>query len=229
MIVSIHQPSYLPWLGYFEKMALSEKFVILDTVQFEKNSFDNRNKIRIKEGWCWLTVPVKTKGQFRGMNWQNLEIQNQNNWRKKHLSSIKFNYSRSPFWNNYAEELEDIYARDYERLIDINMTLIHFFRKQLGITTPLVFASEMQLVESKSDLVLEILSKLEATKYYSGALGKDYLELEKFSDVGISVDFQDYKHPEYEQRFPGFVPNMSALDLLMSMGDESKRLILNHD
>lgn len=229
MIVSIHQPSYLPWLGYFEKMASSELFVILDTVQFEKNSFDNRNKIRTSEDWCWLTVPVKTKGKSQEMTWQNLEIQNQINWRRKHFSSIKTNYGRSPFWSDYAEELEYIYDKDYERLLDINLALVHFFRKHLGITTPLVFASDMQLVETKSNLVLEILSKLEATSYYSGALGKDYLELDKFSKNDIDVEFQNYLHPEYEQRFSGFVPYMSTLDLLLCKGDESRGIILNHD
>lgn len=229
MIISIHQPSYLPWLGYFEKMALSELFVILDTVQFEKNSFDNRNKIRTSKDWCWLTVPVKTKGKFQEMNWQNLEIQNQINWRRKHFSSIKANYGRSPFWSNYAEELECIYDKHYERLLDINLAFVHFFRRHLGITTPLVFASDMQLVETKSNLVLEILVKLKATAYYSGALGRDYLELETFSKNGIDVEFQNYWHPEYEQRFPGFVPYMSTLDLLLSKGDESREVILNHD
>lgn len=226
MIVSIHQPSFLPWLGYFEKVIRSNCFVILDTVQFEKNSFDNRNKIKTKKGNLWLTIPVKTKGRFDSMTWQELEIQNAENWRKKHLKTIEMNYSKSPFFKKYKNRLFEIIDSQHNRLLDINIELLNFLFDSLEVQTKIIRASDLKIKSKKSDLVLDIVKKLDGNKYYSGALGKNYLELEKFSSNGIEVIFQDYKHPTYNQINGDFISHLSIIDLLFNEGKKSHSIIV---
>src|SRR4051812_8168590 len=113
MVVSINQPAYLPWLGYFDRIARSDLHVVLDDVQFEKNSFVNRNKVRIKDGWCWLTVPVLTKGRFRDLPINRLEISSDRNWCHKHLETIRMNYARTDYFPAHAPFLTECYARNW--------------------------------------------------------------------------------------------------------------------
>lgn len=226
MKVAIHQPTYIPWAGFFEKIAKVDLFVILDTVCFEKNSFDNRNRIGSKEGPLWLTVPVATKGKFGANSWRNIEIVNTKNWRKKHLSSIKQSYSKTPFFGSYIENITEIYSKEWSSLFDLNMTFIFFILKELGIKTEVRLASENEYRSRKSDLVLEIVEKYQGDEYFSGSLGKDYLETEKFTEKGIKVNYQDYKHPVYDQVFSPFISHLSVLDVLFHKGGDSLCTIL---
>lgn len=226
MIISIHQPAYLPWLGYFDKIAHADSFVLLDSVQFEKNSFDNRNKIRTKDGWVWLTVPVKTKGRFGNNSWLDLEIDNCSNWKDKHFKSIKMSYSKAPFWNDHEPFLASIYSREFKYLIDLNLEMLEYYVKYLNIKTQVIRASSYNFTKKKSDLVLEILEHFKATTYYSGRLGLDYLDQKSFSSQNIQLVFQNYNHPVYEQIYPGFQPFMSILDLIMMKGKQSSDFFL---
>ncbi len=219
--VSIHQPGYLPWLGYFEKIARADVHVFLDDVQYEKNSFDNRNKIRNAEGGVWLTVPVSSKGKFGSNPLNELEISNQTDWNKKHWKSIHLNYFKARHFTEHAPFFEQVYNRRWEKLIDLNLEITQYVLKVLGIQTKTVFASKIQKEGKKSDLVLSLCKTLGASTYISGTFGKDYLELEKFQKEGIQVVFQDYEHPVYNQNFPGFTPYMSIIDLLFNEGPRS--------
>lgn len=225
MIISINQPAYLPWLGYYHRIALSDAFVFLDHVQFEKNSFINRNKIRIIDGSTWLSIPVKTSGRFGNLAISNVEILN-NGWQKKHLAGIRMNYAKAPFFDFYFPEIEKLLQQEYILLAPFLFDMNTLFLKWLGIQTKVIRSSDLELQEKKSDLILEICRKLEAKTYFSGKMGINYLELPKFESSGILVKFQDYKHPVYTQRFPGFEPYMGVLDLLMNHGDQSLPIIL---
>lgn len=220
MIVSIHQPAYLPWLGYFDKIMRSDVFVYLDTVQFQKNSFQNRNKIRTADGWAWLTVPVITKGVLYTTRLREITIDNRQNWRAKHRKALDINYRKAPFYERCREYFDDCYRREWERLSDLCCDMLRFFLNALGITTRIVKSSELPaFTSSKSDLILAICRALGATAYMSGALGRDYITIGDFGAAGIEVTFQDYRHPVYRQTYPGFEPYMGIVDVLANESD----------
>jgi hypothetical protein len=220
MIVSINQPSYLPWLGYFQRIAISDIHVTLDHVQFEKNSFTNRNKIRTKDGSLMLTVPLKTKGLFGSLAINTIETSD-DYWRVKHFKSIQGAYSKAKYFKQYEPTLSKFYERPCSKLIDLIIPMNKWMMEEFDIDTRIVRSSEIQFEGTKSDLVLNICQSLNATTYLSGPMGRDYLNIDSFKDAGIKVVFHDYSHPVYEQTFAGFQSHMTALDLLLNHGPES--------
>lgn len=229
MRISINQPAYHPWPGYFARIACSDKHVILDHVQFEKNSLINRNKIRIAQGWCWLTVPVKTKGKFQSLSINTIEIDNTKNWQKKQWKTICQNYRKSPFFDKHAAWLEPFYTQKYNKLLPLLEEINTSYLEQLSIQTTTVNSSSLSLDTNKSDLVLEICKKMGATEYLSGPFGKNYLDLASFERNGINVLFHDYTPPIYTQNFQPYISHMSTLDLLMMQGDNAySRLMMDN-
>lgn len=229
MRLSINQPAYLPWLGYFNRIAISDMHVVLDQVQFEKNSAVNRNKIRTANGWNWLTVPVRTKGKFGELAINSVEIDNTSNWADKHWKAICHSYGKSPYFGRYAPYLEQLYQRPWTRLVDLMDAINHYFIDEvLALATPLKYGSTMNVDGKKSDLVLNICRELGATVYLSGPFGRDYLEHEKFEAAGIAIEYHDYVHPEYPQQYRPFEPYMSFLDLAMNCGERSRELIMTN-
>lgn len=220
MIVSIHQPNFLPWLGYFHRISVSDIHVVLDNVQFEKNSFINRNRIKTSSGWMWLTVPVLTKGRF-GENINAVLIDSRGRWQEKMWKSICLNYSRARFFKNYANTLEAILMKPWSKLVDLNVALFHYLLDALALKPRIVYASEMGLNEKKSALVLAICKNLAADIYFSGPFGRGYLEEKKFAENKIKIVYQEYRHPEYRQLFGDFVSELSVIDLLFNYGPES--------
>lgn len=214
MILSAHQPAYLPWLGYFDKIIRSDVFVILDNVQYEKNSFVNRNKIKSSNGAIWLTIPVKTKGHLDS-TLAETQIDNSFNWKRKHLNAIYLNYKKAPRFTSLYTELEKSYNIETEFLIDLCLKNLRFWMKEIGIFTNIVRLSELPINTKKSELVADICNYFKATHYISGALGKDYLEQECFK-MPIEIEFQDYQHPVYPQLWGSFIPNLSIVDFAMN-------------
>ena len=228
MIVSINQPAYLPWLGYFHRIAVSDIHVVLDHVQFEKGSFVNRNKVRTAGGWTWLTVPVRTAGRFGDLTLREVEVDDASGWRRKHAATLRQAYGRAPFFAEHAEFFEELWARPWQRLVDLCSAATGQLLDVLGIATPLVSSSDLTAGGAKDELVLAICSELGATTYLSGALGRDYLREELFADAGIAVAYQDYRHPEYAQlHAPPFEPYMAAVDLIFNCGPSSLDVILD--
>lgn len=227
MIVSINQPAYLPWLGYFHRIAISDIHIVLDHVQFEKNSFVNRNKIRTNNGWTWLTVPVKTKGRFGELPINKLEIDNSTNWRQKHWATVKQNYSKAPHFHLYSDFFEDIYRRDWNLLNDLCRETNAYILSVLDIDTKIIESSALHPQEKKSALILELCRVTSASVYYSGIMGKDYLREEEFNANGIAVRYQNFQPYPYPQLQGGeFVPFMSILDLLFNCGEKSRDILL---
>jgi hypothetical protein len=218
MIVSVHQPQFLPWLGYFEKIYRSDCFVILDTVQFKKNEFQNRNKIRTPDGWQWLTVPVGYKFPMRI---DEVPINNQSNWRRKHLQSLLANYKKAPFFDFAMPLAEQMYDQEWNRLADLNTWCVEASCKALEIDTPIRYAADFDLPDDPTGRLVELCRNLEATTYLSGSGGKGYLDTQQFESAGIDVSFQEYHHPTYPQRDDNFEPYMCILDLMMNCGPDS--------
>lgn len=225
MIVSINQPAYLPWLGYFHRIAVSDLHVVLDTVQFEKNSFTNRNRVRTREGSCWLTVPVKTTGRFGNLVIGDLKISDDPRWPAKHWATLQANYRKAPFFAEHAPFFEETYQRPWSRLNDLAGHLTAYLLEAFGITTPLVASSTLKAVGAKDELVLNLCRQTGATVYLSGPLGRDYLRAELFDAAGIEVRFHDYRHPEHRQAQPGFEPLMAAVDLLFNYGPGGREVL----
>jgi WbqC-like protein family len=225
MIVSIHQPAYLPWLGYFDRIRQSDRFVFLDTVQFQKNSFQNRNRIRTATGSQWLTVPVETKGVLYSMALSELAINNRVNWRDKHIRSIRQNYAKAPFRDRVLDHLESVYCQPWDRLADLCWAMLQHFTKQFGLGCELIRASSLPAFsERKSALIERICRHLGADEYLSGPLGRGYLDEASFAAAAIAVRYHDYQHPAYKQAYPGFEPFMAAIDGLMNVDDAASLL-----
>jgi len=229
-VVSIHQPEHLPWLGYFHKMAACDLYVILDSVQFEKHYFQNRNKIKDANspaGWTWITVPVRTRQRSDQLICE-VTIQNEiRTWRSKSFRTIQQNYGRAPHFGSMQPFLQETYEeRSWDRLIDLNLHLIEYFRKVLEIQTPTIRSSELGIKTSRTQLLLDICRATEASTYLSGPSGRDYLEVEQFRRAGINVVFHEFVHPVYDQGGDRFISHLSTIDLVANYGPESRGVLL---
>jgi len=220
------QPSYLPWIGYFEQMARADQFVFLDNVQFTRRDWRNRNKIRTRDGWAWLTVPVMQKNRYTQIL-KETRIDNSTNWNKKHCQAIKLNYSRSPFFEMYYPYFDSIYRKRWEFLIDLCYDTIWYLREVLNINGPTFKSSDLPIEGKKAGLILNICREMRATHYFTGNLARNYLSGKDFRREEIELEYQEYDCSEYPQRYPGFVSNLSLIDLLFNIGDESRNFIRN--
>lgn len=224
MIVTIHQPQFLPWLGYFDKIRRADVFVSLDTVQFKKNEFQNRNRIKTAQGWQWLTVPVRHR---HPQALRDVEINSTNAWQHKLVHAIRTNYTKSPYYDEHGAALEALLERDWHLLAPLNLATVRFLLERFGIRTPVREAAEIGASDHPTQRLVDICSHLGAEVYLSGAGGQSYLELERFEEAGIRVEFQDFTHPEYPQLYGAFEPYMSAIDLLLNAGRERSAEVLS--
>jgi hypothetical protein len=225
MILTAHQPVYMPWLGLLHKIALSDTFVIFDTVQYLKKDWNNRNKIKSSNGPIWISVPVYTKGSFT-QSLREVRIDNMVPWKRKHLKSIEISYKKSPYFDHYIPFFRELYSKEWEYLIDLNNEILKFLLDELGIDVELLHGHDLGLEGVKSDLVLDMCKKLKADTYIFGSLGKGYAEVEKFESNGIKLYFQDYRHPVYPQQFGDFISHLSIVDLLFNNGKDSLKKIM---
>ena len=228
MIVSINQPAYLPWLGYLHRIAQSDVHIVLDSVQFEKNSFTNRNKVRTAQGWLWLTVPVKTSGKFGALAIANVEIANDRDWAEKHWATLRLNYAKAPYFSEHAQFFEDVYRHTWIRLHDLAWTITSYLLQAFDIHTPIRVSSQMNAIGKKDELVLNLCQEMGATVYFSGPLGRNYLREGLFAEHDITVRYDDYHHPTYQQVYSGFETYMSALDLLFNAGPRSREILMTN-
>ena len=224
MRISIQQPEYFPWIGFFNKIINVDKTVFLDNVQFKKRYFENRNKIRSHSGWSWIKTPVLTKGKFT-QDICNVRIDNSQPWQNRLITTLRHNYQKSPYWQNNGEELCTMISAPYDRLVDFNLALIRFLIRKFRISCDYCLASSLKTKANGSDLILEICKKLVADEYLSGQDGRNYLNLSDFENHGISVTFQAFSHPEYIQKYAPFIPGMSSIDLFFNHGPTGINLI----
>ena len=225
LLLSAHQPVYLPWLGLFHKLAAADKFVIFDDVPYSKKMWYNRNIILGPNGVIMLSVPV-FYSKTEATKHKDLQIDNVTNWMFKHWRSIESSYQKSRYFSDYAGVLEKIYQRSWTHLSELNEAMLRQFMVWLGIDTPLVRASEHEFHGEKSALVLDMSQQLGARAYIFGALGRNYADTDAFLSAGIAPLFQDYKHPFYQQnRGDEFVPNLCVLDLLFREGPASGEIM----
>lgn len=223
MIAAIHQPQFLPWLGYFDKMDQAGCFVLLDNVQYKRREWQNRNRIKTPQGVQWLTVPVS--GDYLALI-SAVTVEQGDNWRHKHWETLRRSYHRAPCWEGAAASLEAFYTSPWGLLSEVNGASITWLREKLGITTPLRWASELEgLSEDPTGRLVDICRAVGAETYLSGVDGAKYMDLGQFAAAGIEVIFQHYEHPVYPQLFGDFAAQLSALDLVLNCGPQSLAIL----
>jgi len=223
VIVAVHQPNYLPYVGFFDKMRNADIFVIYDDAQFNKGDFQHRNKIRIFHGWKWLTVPVeKVAVPINKIKIRNELTRKDIIWSKVHLKDIRDNYKDAPYYTLYEGNFERIYTKNYNKLIDLNMEIINFLMDAFNIKTKLVFSSEFGFTSKSTERLVMMVEALDGDVYLSGSAGREYIDVSLFENTGIEVEFQDFSHPIYKQHYGGFISNMSAIDVLFNIGEIPK-------
>jgi hypothetical protein len=223
VIVAVHQPQYLPWLGYFDKMIQADVFCYLDNVQYKKNEWQNRNRIKTARDWQWLTVPVSYRF---GQKINEVKINNTVSWKRKHLQALITNYNKAPFFKDYIDFFEAVYSNDWEFLSELNVYLIDQICKMLNFQEKqTVLASTLSLGDDPTERLIDICKALGGDTYLSGPDGVKYMSLEQFRQKGIKVIVQAFRHPEYPQLFGEFMSHLSVVDLLFNCGPESSKKI----
>jgi hypothetical protein len=224
MILTGHQPVYLPWLGLFHKIALADLFCYFDIAQYQTKDYNNRNLIKTHSGEIWLSVPVESKNHFEKRVGEIRIVQT--GWQRKHLKSIQLAYQKSPFFGRYMPALESLLmAHSSGTLGELNLEMLRYFLGCLDIPTPIVKASNYNFEGKKSDLVLDMCVQLGADTYIFGAQGRNYADVNAFRSRGVEPRFQKYNHPSYRQLHGEFLPYMSVIDLLFNEGPSSGKLL----
>lgn len=228
MIVTIHQPDFLPWLGFFNKVIHSDLLVIGDHVQYRNHGYQNRNRIKTAKGAQWLTIPILHDGG-EAINKVKTMDKEQNGimWNDLHLRTLQVNYGKAKYYDQYIGTFEKIYRKRAALLADCNLELMNAVFDILGISISMRRTSEMTLATSKTDLIIEILQKVGGDEYISGLKGSKYMDESIFEKNGIKLLYNNYDHPVYNQQFMqhGFLSNMSIIDLLFNHGPESLDII----
>tara|TARA_R110001592_G_scaffold290216_2_gene559327 strand:- start:202 stop:915 length:714 start_codon:yes stop_codon:yes gene_type:complete len=224
-ILTGHQPEFMPWLGYLSKAKMGDVYYMLDHIQFVKEVFQNRNKIRIKNkpGWQWLNVPIKNAKKIQ--IWHDVKIDNSQPWKRKHLNAIKMSYSKAPYFNEIFPEIEQLYMGfKGDKLIDFVKIIVKYAFKKFNITTPIKYTSKIKGIKGKkSDLIISMCESCNAKTFIFGKFGNTYIEWDKF--LNVKPVFQNFNHPIYSQIHGEFIPNMSFIDLLFNHGDNSKNIL----
>ena len=221
----IRQPGYMPNLGFFKKIQSSDIFVFLDDVQFSKDSFDNRNKIKTISDFDWITVPLQRPVYGKKLN--QILISDSTNWIKKHSDLIYENYKSAPFFSSYWYEIKQILDRKFNSLIELNLNLINYFLKILEIPNETIKSSELKTSKTKTERLIEICKLLNASCYIAGKGGKNYIDETLFQKSNIDLTYENFIHPQYSQLHGNFIENLSIIDLILNEGPNSSKILKN--
>lgn len=223
--ITIHQPQFIPYLSFYNKVIQSDIYVVLDDVKATNKDFTNRNKVRAPNGESLITIPVNSKN----ININQIRIVN-DIFIKKHIKTFQNFYTKTPFFEEYFDEIAEIYqSAKWEKLIDFDMALLKWTFEKLDINVKIVYSSSLNTNCTSTDRLIEICKALDGQIYISGLGAKDYLNKVLFEENKIKLVFQNFKHPEYKQKFDPFIPNLSVIDALFNCGaDKVRKLILKN-
>jgi len=222
--VAILQSNYIPWKGYFDIIGSVDEFVLYDDMQYTKNDWRNRNKIKTQNGLQWLTIPVKQESLAQKIN---ETVITQPNWNVQHWKSLAQNYAKAPHFKAYKEQFENLYMNATQTHIsEINRYFIDAINAILGIKTVIRDSREFVLADGKSERLLALCQELGATTYLSGPAASDYLDESIFKEAGIHVEWMDYSgYQAYHQLFPPFEHGVSVIDLIFNEGENAKNFL----
>lgn len=223
IIIATHQPNYIPWLGYFYKVYQSDTFVFLDDVQFIKKGMQNYHYVKTPQGSLRLKFPVSNAS--RGALINEVVSKDELGWKKAHLKTLKFNYSKAPYFNEVIDDFTNLLENKYSNIAEMNSIIIEFISKKLGINTTFINSSKYCLTSSGESRILDICEKLKASVYYSGTGAKNYQEESNFKKNGIALKYSKFKPVIYKQLCGEFQPNVSIIDYLMHCGYDWERVL----
>lgn len=221
--VVIHQPDFIPYLGFFHRLLHADLFVVLDDVQFLRRGWHHRDQIKTPNGEKWLTIGIKRAPQNTNID---KILLNSDNWKEQHLNLIEFNYKKSKYFSEIFPYIESLYSSKFEKMIDFNMASIKILMKLFDINIPMEYSSKFQIKSKSNQLLVDILDSVDATHYLSGVGAKDYFDSTPFDEANLKVIWQDFKHPVYPQLYGEFIPYLSSIDLLFNCGIDKSREIL---
>ncbi len=232
MIVAAHQPHYLPWLGYIDKLAKADLFVVMDDLQFESQNFQNRQRVKLAQGTTWLTVPLAHGAHTDRILDKRIDCNGspRQRWQHRHWHTLRTHYGPAPYFAMYAGELAEVYTHPWTTLVDLDLHMLALARRWLGIRTPIVRSSELGLGGTKTDRLIDLCKKLGARAYLSGSGGSThYLDAERMGRSGIGVIWQEFVHPVYPQRYPrrGFTSHLGFIDLVLNCGPASRDVLFD--
>jgi hypothetical protein len=222
VLVAIHQPHYLPWLGYLHRMAQADLFIVLDHVQFERGNYQNRTPVRVNGAAHWLTVPVVQRSQKERI--VDKTIDTSQDWAAMHFETLRHAYGAAA-----TAPLKSIYETPWQRLVELDGAMLDFLRAAFGIRTPVVNSAELDVDGAKSELVLNLCKAVGADALLVGLGGsRAYLDRAAFARAGVELVLQEFHHPFYPQRGPApFIAGLSAADLLFNCGPGSRGVLLD--
>lgn len=206
------------------KLCLADIFVVADDYQFTTNHQINRTRIKTSEGPSWLTVPVLTKGS-RGTAINRIRLNNRIDWREKHLRTLFVNYTYAAYFEQYDHDLNAIYRRRWDHLVDLNLALLDFIVAAIGIKTRIVLSSELDLTGCGNDKLRQMLQRLDCAVYLAGSEFHNHLRADDYSRNGFKVEFVDDVKIKYHQQFGAFINNLSFIDLLFNEGPDCVNLL----
>jgi len=222
--VAIHQPEFLPWLGFFHKASLADALILLDDVQYRKNYFQNRNRVRTAQGWSWVTVPVEHAPLDTAIN--QIRVAGDGRWRGRLEKTVTQAYGRAPYFEATFGALRERLSGGDDRLVSLTEPLIAWLLEQFGLTRRLWRSSALAVAaDTPTEKLLRLCQAVGATTYVSGISGRDYLDVSRFEQAGVAVEFQDFRHPVYAQLHAGFVPQISAIEAVFLLGPACGQLL----
>lgn len=232
MIVAAHQPHYIPWLGYLDKMAKADLFVVMDDLKFAGRNFHNRQRLKLVSGATWLTVPIAHGSATDRILDQRIAAMcgNRAHWQWRHWRMLEVNYGHAPYFATYADELHHVFTRPWKNLIDLDLHMLELARRWFDIRTPIVRSSQLRLAGTRTDRLVDLCKRVGASAYLTGSGGStQYLDAEQVGRAGIRLIWQHFDHPEHEQRYPstGFTPRLGFLDLLLNCGPASRDILFD--
>lgn len=226
-MLTIHQPNYWAYPGLIGKIMRSDKFLYLTKVQFDKSSWQNRNRIREKDGWKYISVPVINK-QRETQLISEVEISNQANWRNQHWNAIRFAYQKAPFYKEYSTFIQELYQKKWQKLVDLDIFITNFILKELGNTAEVLYDKDFEFNGEKNELLIDICLQLGEKQYMSNKGSENYVQIPLFNQNGIDHIYINYEGAEYVQVYDGFEPGLSILDMLLNCGaDKTREMVMD--
>ena len=225
MRVGIIQSNYIPWRGYFDFINSVDLFIFHDDLQYTKQDWRNRNKIKVwPQGTAWLTVPVNYEHTAQLIC--DTKIDYSTNWEKDHINRFTASCRHSPFLEDALSILKEAFSEHHETISGLNVHLIHLICKYYRITTPKMDSRVFDLEGSRTERLIHLLTKVKATTYVSGPVAKQYLDEEQFKKNSIALEYKEYEYPWYIQPHGDFDPHVSILDTIANCGNDRKYILL---
>ena len=225
-LVVIHQPDFLPYLGFFHRLLIADIYIVLDNVQFvsSSSSWNNRDKIKTPQGAKWITVPVKKCPRNTMIN--KVVISCAVDWKKNHLAQYRLNYLKTKHFDEVYSYLEELYRENMELFSDFSYASIEMLMQMLGVNIPVVFSSSLNVEGTSNTRIANLVKAVGSSRYLSGIGARDYFEPRIYEEKGVEVVWQDFAHPVYPQLHGEFIPYLSSIDLLFNCGIQESRDIL---